>query len=97
MKIELEVSDANEGTFAPWWMIINPMQNFKTDSEASHNIAAMITGPFFSREEAEAVLASARYRYGNGACVYCASGHATLQYRQEMTAAKGRKRSHDDD
>ena len=84
MKIELEVSYANEGTYAPWWMIIDPMQNFKTDSEAVHAIAAMITGPFFSREEAEAVLAATRYRFGKGACVYCASGHATLQYRDEM-------------
>ena len=84
MKITVEVSEKNEATRAPWWMIINPRQNLRTDREASHNIAGMITGPFFSREEAQAVLDGQRYNFGRGAVVFCASGHANRSYCQQI-------------
>ena len=71
MKIELEVSEANEHTSNPWWVIIDPRQNFSTkDDYAIHNIASMITGPYFSREEAQNHLDRRRYNYGDNAKVY---------------------------
>lgn len=88
MKIEIEVSDANEGTDSPWWMIINPRQNMRTDREASHHISGMITGPFFSREEAELVLNQRRHHYGKGAVVFCASGCYTHQYKAKYRSAE---------
>lgn len=84
MKIEIEVSEKNECTRSPWWMIVDPRQNFRTDPDASHNIAAMITGPFFSREEAEYVLKGRRYNFGRGAVVFCASGGDTIQYASKV-------------
>lgn len=84
MKIEIEVSEDNECTGSPWWIIVDPRQNFKTDPDAVHYIASMITGPFFSREEAERVLQGRRYRFGKGAKVYCHSGADTIQYRQKV-------------
>jgi hypothetical protein len=88
MKITVEVSEKNEGTRAPWWMIINPRQNLRTDREASYNIAEMITGPFFSREEAKAVLDGQRYNFGRGAVVFCASGQANQSYCQQIDSHK---------
>lgn len=94
MKIELEVSDDNECTAEPWWMIIDPQQNFRTDSRGAASVAmGMITGPFFSREEAEGVLKSRRYNYGKGAVVWCASGCDTVQYRRACREARERVKS----
>jgi hypothetical protein len=84
VKIEIEVSEECEGTRSPWWMIIDPRQSFRTDREASHWVASMITGPFFSREEAESVLKASRYNFGKGAVVYCASGANTIQYASKV-------------
>ncbi len=85
-KITIHVSEKNESTAYPWWMIVDPQQNFKTNNEGLHRIASMITGPFFSREEAEAVLRQRRYHYGPNAKVYCASGYATVEYRDAIYA-----------
>lgn len=79
-KIEIEISEDNEGTAAPYWLIIDPRQNFRKDQEGACNIAHMITGPFFSREEAENTLKRTRYNYGRGALVWCSSGCHTIQY-----------------
>jgi len=87
MKITLEVSEINEATAFPYWIIIDPRQNFLTNDRGIHNIAGMITGPFFDRLEAENVLKAQRYNFGKGAKVYCCSGHNTVQYR---TAIKKR-------
>lgn len=84
MKIEIEVSEENECTSSPYWLIISPRQNFKTDEEGACNIASMITGPFFSRKEAQKVLDSRRYHYGNNAIVYCHSGYETVQYSSKV-------------
>jgi hypothetical protein len=83
-KIEIEVSEENEGTSCPWWMIIDPQQNFSKQRDACHVIASMITGPFFSREEAQTFLDRTRYNFGKNAVVYCASGCYAKQYADKV-------------
>ncbi len=85
MKIELEVSEDCEGTRAPWWMILDPSQNMSCDP---HWLASMITGPFFSREEAERCLKNRRHHYSDRAVVYCHSGCYTDQYDEVMSLAE---------
>ena len=80
MKIELEVSREVEATRAPFWMIISPAQNFKTNDEGLYQIASMITGVFFSRESATEYLNRRRYAFGKGAKVFCFSGYHSDQY-----------------
>ena len=84
MKIELEISDKNECTQSPYWLIINPKQNFRKNSEGICNIASMITGPFFSREEAERVLVERAHHYSKHARVFCHSGYNTIQYYNKV-------------
>ena len=84
MKIEIEVSDKNECTAAPWWVIIDPRQNFQTGEDGLHNIASMITGPFFSREEGENWLRVKSYHFSKNARVYCHSGSNTFQYADKV-------------
>ena len=67
----LKASD-NEATRAPYWMIVDPKQNMQCDV---HWFASMITGPFFSREDAQNFLTATRYNFGPRAVVYCLSGH----------------------
>ena len=96
MKIELDVSEENESTAEPWWMIVDPGQNFVTDLQGAANVAmGMITGPFFSREEAETVLKRTRYNYGKGAVVWCASGCHTIQYCNAYREARKKKEQAD--
>ena len=76
MKITIDVSEKNEGTAAPYWLILDPKQNM------SHSVDMLITGPFFSREEAESVLHRTKYNYSHRAIVYCMSGCYTDQYYQ---------------
>lgn len=85
MKIELEVSEKNEGTESPWWFIVSP--KFGTTSKIEH-IVHCITGPFFSRESAEAKLNGRRYHYGKKAIVWCASGYDSFEYKQAIRNAK---------
>jgi hypothetical protein len=63
MKIEIEVSDKVEGTRSPYWLIIDPRQNMNKNTDGVYNIAGMITGLFFSREEAEDYLKRTRYNF----------------------------------
>ena len=84
MKIEIEVSEKNEHTAAPWWIIIDPWQNFRKDEHGISTIASMITGPFFSREEAEYILDIKAHHYSKHARVYCHSGYATIQYSEKV-------------
>lgn len=77
MKIEIEVSEENEETSSPWWMILDPKQNMRCNI---HYLASMITGPFFSREEAEKVMKNRSHHYSERARVYCHSGCYTHQY-----------------
>ena len=84
MKIEIEVSEKNEATASPYWLIIDPRQNFRCDEQGLCNIASMITGPFFSREEAQQVLEIRSHHYTKNACVYCHSGYNTIQYHSKV-------------
>ncbi len=88
LKVQLEVSDKCEGTAFPYWMIIDPSQNFLTGEDGVHAIASMVTGPFFSREEAERELEGRRYHYGASACVYCHSGCYSSRYANAVTVAR---------
>ena len=67
----------NEGTAAPWWMIIDPRQNMRCDI---YEAASYITGPFFSREDAESFLKATRYNFSSRAKVYCHSGCYSKKY-----------------
>lgn len=84
MIISLEVSEKNEGTESPYWLILDPKQNMRTDV---YQLAAQITGPFFSRESAQRHLEARRYAYSEKACVYCHSGYYSEQYKLACRAA----------
>jgi rhodanese-related sulfurtransferase len=86
MKIEIEVSELNEGTSAPWWVIIDPKQMMKPDPYAV--MIGMITGPFFSRESATNFLKAKRHNYSSKAVVYCASGCDSYQYAKAYKEAE---------
>ena len=88
MKIELDVSELNEGTSAPWWVIIDPKQMMKPDPYAV--MIGMITGPFFSRMEATNFLKAKRHHYTSKAVVYCASGCDSYQYAKAYKEAETR-------
>lgn len=88
MKIEIEVSTDNEGTDAPWWAIVDPRQNFRIDDQSVYDVAGMITGPFFSRESAQAHLDAARHHFGKNPQVFCFSGHHSAEYRSAYKEAK---------
>jgi hypothetical protein len=70
----MKISKDCEGTSYPYWIIIDPCQNFKTNEDGIYNIANMITGVWFSREKAEEFLKRTRYNFGPNAKVFCASG-----------------------
>lgn len=89
LKITVTVSGKHEGNDSPWWLIINPRQNFQTCQDRGvHNIANMITGPFFSRESAQEHLDSRRYAFGKNACVFAHSGYYAHEYKEAIRAAK---------
>jgi len=85
MELTLDVSRLNEGTADPWWMILDPGQNMNCDIFI---LAEMITGPFFSREEANQVLKERKHHYSNRARVFCASGCYTHQYSEKYRQAE---------
>ena len=88
MKLTINnVSTENEGTAAPWWLIIDPKQNFRTNIDGCHAIAHMISGPFFSREAAQRYLDNKRYNFGSNAIVYCHSGHYSHEYTEAYKKA----------
>jgi hypothetical protein len=86
MKIEIEVSDKNEGTAEPWWVIVDPCQMMSPDPYRV--MMNMVTGPFFSREEANQVLKSRSHHYSKRVVVYCASGCYSNQYKQKYREAE---------
>lgn len=92
MKITIEASEKNEGTAEPWWMIIDPRQSLRTDEDACYTIANMITGPFFSREEAQNHLNNRRYAFGKNAVVFCHSGCWTTEYKNAYREAEAKRR-----
>lgn len=85
MRIELEVSNENEGTDAPYWLILDPRQNIRCSIDA---LAGMITGPFFSREEAQSHLTARSYNFSHRARVYCHSGYYSTQYKTAIRNAR---------
>ena len=70
----MKISSNNEGTAYPFWIIIDPRQNFKVNSDGIYNIASMITGVWLSREAAQEFLDRTRYNFSEHAKVYCHSG-----------------------
>ena len=88
MKIQIEISEENESTSFPYWLILDPSQNMRADI---YILAGQVTGPFFSREEAEAELTSRRYSYGKKAKVYCHSGYNSRQYKRLIQEVKEKK------
>lgn len=90
MRIELDVSDKNEYTAEPWWLIIDPQQNFNKGEQGIYNIANMITGPFFSREEGEKVLKARSHHYSKHAVVFCHSGCNSIQYYNAYREAENK-------
>jgi len=81
MKIYIEVSDDNEGTTAPFWIILDPVRN---KGYNIRGLAHQITGLFFSRKEAEEYLKRFSYRYSERATVYCKTGCSGEQYANQF-------------
>ena len=79
MEIKLNISELNECNARPFWIIIDPEQNFTKGKEGINNIASMITGLFFSREEAQEYLSGKSYHFSKNARVYC---HSAVDYGQ---------------
>ena len=78
---ETIMNSDNEGTMAPYWLIIDPeLIDNESSGDAIHQIASAITGPFFSRADAEGYLSACHYRFSTEAGVYCHSGHASRKY-----------------
>jgi hypothetical protein len=75
---ELKSAD-NEGTAAPYWLILNPRQNMNCDI---HDLAYQITGPYFSRTDAENYFNAHRHNFGKNAHVYCLSGCYSYKYSE---------------
>lgn len=91
MRVELDVSDKNEGTAEPWWVIVDPKQMMRPDPYAV--MIGMITGPFFSREEANEVLRNRSHHYSKRAVVYCASGCYSNQYKKAYREAEQKEKT----
>lgn len=87
----MKISDKNEGTAYPYWIIIDPRQNFNTGNQGLHNIAGMITGVWFSREAAEDYLKAHRYNFGDSARVYCHSGCYSSDWTELTNELKKRE------
>lgn len=75
----------NEATRCPYWLILDPSQNMICDP---HYMAHGITGPFFSREDAERYRSATKHHYSDKAVVYCLSGHHSRKYEALCQAAK---------
>lgn len=100
LPVTVKVSEKNEGTDAPWWVLIDPsMLREMMVGVAEHGeipsadrilsaIAFSLEGPYFSREEAEGYLRSRPYAYSTSAKVWCHSGYRAEQYKTALRAAK---------
>ena len=78
-----------ELTRSPYWLILDPVQNMRCSPEV---MAQNITGPFFSRKEAQAVLESGCCSFSPRAIVYCLSGNRSNKYRNLYKALTRRIR-----
>lgn len=100
MKISLEVSEKNEGTDAPWWILVDPgMIHQMMEGVAEHGevpsedrirdaIAFSIVGPFFSREAGQEYLKRRHYEYSKNAIIWCSSGYWSGQYKRAIQEAR---------
>ena len=86
MKVVIDLSEQNEGTEAPFWVIIDPSQMMKPDDTSV--AMRMVHGIWFSREEANEHLMLCRHRYSSRAVVWCMSGHASMQWRNAVREAR---------
>lgn len=79
----------NESTAFPYWIIVDPARvHLSRMDQRVHEIAAAITGPFFSRKRAQEFLDATRYNFSKHAVVYCASGHKSAHWIELLAAAK---------
>ena len=78
----IKLSEDCEATAYPFWIIIDPGQNFHVNSYGVENIAHMITGIWFSRDAAQSHLDHKRHRFSKNARVYCHSGHDSWDWRE---------------
>ena len=67
----------NEGTASPYWMILDPRQNMNMDV---YMLASQISGPFFSREDAQTYMDNRRHHFSRRAKVFCHPGHFSHKY-----------------
>jgi len=74
----LKESD-NESTESPYWLILDPKQNMSCDV---FMLASQITGPFFSREDAQKHLSGRHYAFSERAKVFCMSGYWSFRYKE---------------
>ena len=105
MKIEIELSEKNEGTDSPYWIIIDPsLIHQRLEGTAKHGevpdrdyivglIASSIEGPYFSREEAENYLRQRHYEYSRDTTVWCASGYWSRKYKDAIRESRNREMS----
>lgn len=71
----------NEITAHPWWAVVRTKRK---------GPAAIVAGPFFSRERAESYRQQRMYEHGKDTIVYCFSGHNSQHYR-DLREALGKK------
>ncbi len=83
--IETLTETNNEGTRAPYWAIVNPVQNMSCDV---HVAASQFTGPFFCREDATDYLNNRRHYFSKRAVVYCFSGCFSYKYNELWETVK---------
>ncbi len=69
----------NEITSHPWWAV---MRN------SGRGSAAVIAGPFFSRERAEQYRQARLHEHGKATHVFCFAGHYSRHYRDLIEALK---------
>lgn len=91
--VETLRSADNEGTAAPYWLLIDPknvllyaQSCYANDEEPELDrvksyIESAIEGPFFSREDAKKYLEARAYEYSDKAYIYCHSGYWSKKYK----------------
>lgn len=78
----------SEATRSPYWLILDPSQNMRC---SIHQMAGGITGPFFSRKDAEDFLSATSYNFSDKAKVYCLSGCRSRKYDHYVREVVGKK------
>jgi hypothetical protein len=90
LQVKLDISEKNEGTSYPWWVILTPVWATRKRLSTA-DVFNAVYGPFFSREEAESELNSRRHFYGKYACVWCMSGCYSKKYINAIKNAQNDK------